>query len=253
LQFFPKIPKIFQDDKVGFFKIYMDYSVKIEQFEGPLDLLLNLIEEEKLDITKISLAKVTDQYLDYIKSCENISLQNLSSFLSVAAKLILIKSQALLPLLKLDEEEEAEIQDLEKQLSALKVFKEIVPKLSLFFISANSSFAHKGMWGMQPIFCPPESLTANDLKEAFLVSLTAIPELEKLEEKIISDVISLEKKIADIQQMIQNKAIKTFAEIQKNSKDKAEVVVSFLAILELVKQKIIIARQGGVFDDIVFE
>lgn len=231
----------------------MEYSVKIEQFEGPLDLLLNLIEEEKIDITRISLAKVTDQYLDYLKSGENISLQNLSSFLSVASKLILIKSQALLPILQLDEDEEAEIQDLEKQLMALKAFKEVIPKLGLFFETANSSFVHKGMWGMQPTFCPPEGITANDLKEAFLVSLSSIPELEKLEEKIISDVISLEKKITDIQKMIKTKAIKTFSEIKKNSQDKAEVVVSFLAILELVKQRIIVAKQGGVFDDILFE
>ncbi len=231
----------------------MDYSVKIEQFEGPLDLLLNLIEEEKIDITRVSLAKVTDQYLEYIKTYESISLYNLSNFLAVAAKLILIKSQALLPLLQLDEDEEEEIHDLEKQLAALKVIKDSIPKFSDTLENANSSFAHKGMWGMKPHFCPPEGVTAMDLREAFLVSLSSIPELEKLEEKIVSDVVSLERKIIDVQKMIKNKALKSFSEIKKNSKDKAEVVVSFLAVLELVKQRIVIARQEGVFDDIGFE
>ncbi len=231
----------------------MNYSVKIEQFEGPLDLLLSLIEEEKIDITRISLAKVTDQYLDYIKTYESISLYNLSSFLSVAAKLILIKSQALLPLLQLDEDEEEEIHDLEKQLAALKVIKDSIPKFSDALENANSSFAHKGMWGMKPHFCPPEGITATDLREAFLVSLSSIPELEKLEEKIVSDVVSLERKIIDVQKMIKSKALKSFSEIKKNSKDKAEVVVSFLAVLELVKQRIVVARQEGVFDDIGFE
>lgn len=230
----------------------MNYSVKIEQFEGPLDLLLNLIEEEKIDITRISLAKVTDQYLEYIKSYESISLYNLSSFLSIAAKLILIKSQALLPLLQLDEEEEEEIKDLEKQLEALKVIKGIIPKFFETLENSNSSFAHEGMWGMKPHFCPPDGITAMDLREAFLVSLTSIPEFEKLEEKIISDVVSLERKIIDVQKMIKSKALKTFSEIKKNSKDKAEVVVSFLAVLELVKQRIVVARQEGVFDDIEF-
>lgn len=230
----------------------MNYSVKIEQFEGPLDLLLNLIEEEKIDITRISLAKVTDQYLDYIKIYENISLHNLSSFLSVAAKLILIKSQALLPLLQLDEDEEEEIHDLERQLAALKVIKDAIPKFADTLENSNSSFAHKGMWGMKPHFCPPEGITAMDLREAFLVSLSSIPELEKLEEKIVNDVVSLERKIIDVQKMIKNKALKSFSEIKKNSQDKAEVVVSFLAVLELVKQRIVVARQSGVFDDIAF-
>jgi segregation and condensation protein A len=231
----------------------MDYSVKIEEFEGPLDLLLNLIEEEKIDITKISLAKVTDQYLDYVKSYENISLYNLSSFLSVAAKLILIKSQALLPLLQLDEDEEEEIHDLEQQLKALKVIKDIIPKFSAQFETAQSSFAHRGMWGMTPYFCPPEDLTAQDLREAFLVSLSSIPELEKMEEKIISDVVSLERKIIDVQKLIKNRAITSFSQMTKNSTNKAEVVVSFLAILELVKQKIVAVKQKGIYEDITFQ
>ena len=78
----------------------MTYRVKIEQFEGPLDLLLSLIEEQKLDIVKLSLATVADQYLEHIKNNKEIHLENLSDFLSVAAKLILIKSKALLPMLK---------------------------------------------------------------------------------------------------------------------------------------------------------
>ena len=83
----------------------MMYQIKTEQFEGPLDLLLDLIEKEEVDITRVSLAKITDQYLEYINAQEDISLHNLTDFLSVAAKLILIKSHALLPLLQLDEEE----------------------------------------------------------------------------------------------------------------------------------------------------
>ena len=108
----------------------MTYRFKLEKFEGPLDLLLELIEKEELRITELSLAKVADQYLEYIKNNENIHLENLSDFLSVASKLILIKSRALLPVLQFTDEEEGEIQDLARQLEEYKRFKEASQVLS---------------------------------------------------------------------------------------------------------------------------
>jgi segregation and condensation protein A len=229
------------------------YKVKTEQFEGPLDLLLSLIEKEEVDITRISLANITDQYLDYISKREDISLYNLTDFLSVAAKLILVKSHALLPLLQLDEDEEEDLQELERQLSALKVFKDHADKFNDFFQSAKSSYNNKGIWGQESYFCPPENITADDLRNAFLSSLHTIPRMEELEEQIVSDVISLERRIVFIQKSVQQRATIAFSEITVNAKDKSEVVVSFLALLELVKQQIVIARQKGVFDDIVLK
>src|SRR5664280_991792 len=100
-----------------------NYQIKTEQFEGPMDLLLQMTEEQKLDITRVSLAKTAYQYLQYIANTQNITLEHLADFLSVASRLILIKSKALLPMLEFTEEEEEEIKDLEYQLAQYKKFK----------------------------------------------------------------------------------------------------------------------------------
>jgi len=228
----------------------MAYHVKIEQFEGPLDLLLNLIENEKVDITRVSLANITDEYLEYINKREDISLHNLADFLSVAAKLILVKSQALLPLLQLDDEEEEDLEELERQLAALKVFKDKNEAFSQLFEQAQSVYGSKGVWGQDAHFCPPEDISVGDLRDAFLTSLHTIPRMEEIEEKIVSDVISLERRIVQIQRSVQERAVTVFSDITANAKDKSEVVVSFLALLELVKQQIVTAKQSVVFGDI---
>lgn len=106
----------------------MNYRFQLEQFEGPLDLLLGLIEKEKLDITQVSLAEIADQFLAYIDNNENINLEQLSAFLSVATRLILIKSRALLPILTFTEEEEESIQDLEEHLRLYQIFREQAKK-----------------------------------------------------------------------------------------------------------------------------
>ncbi len=226
----------------------MEYRVKTDHFEGPLDLLLSLIEEQKLDITQVALAHVTDAYLDYIKSQQTISLASMTDFLSVAAKLVLIKSRALLPLLQFDDEEEQDIAELERQLSALAALKEHIPDFSLAMSDAQSLYARKSMWGTQVQFIPADNITAQAMREAFEKSLYSIPQLDSIEEKIIADVMSLEQKISHIQLIIKEKAEIAFSEIGTGSRH--DVVVSFLALLELVKQKIVVADQDGIFHDI---
>ncbi|PID52718.1 MAG: hypothetical protein CR972_00380 [Candidatus Moraniibacteriota bacterium] len=231
----------------------MAYQVKTEQFEGPLDLLLDLIEKEEVDITRVSLANITDEYLEYINKQKDISLHNLTDFLSVAAKLILVKSHALLPLLQLEEDEEGDLEELELQLAALKVFKDHSEMFSEFFTTAEAMYGNFGIWGQDVCFCPPENISQEELRKAFLSSLHTIPRIESLEEKIVSDVISLERRIMTIQKSVQERAEMAFSEITSSAKNRSEVVVSFLALLELVKQKIIIARQESIFDDIVLK
>lgn len=228
----------------------MTYHIKLEQFEGPLDLLLQLTQEEKLDITRVSLAKIADQYLGYISQAESISLENLSEFLSVAAKLILIKSKALLPLLEFTEEEEEEIKDLEYQLAEYKKFKEIALKINELTEKRTISLSREGFLGRQAIFYPPENITANDLKAAFEKLLGDIPLLEKLEQELIREVLTLEDKIIHLQDTLRERVTTSFSELVANTEDKVEIVISFLAMLELVKQRIIHVEQGELFSEI---
>ena len=228
----------------------MTYQIKLEQFEGPLDLLLSLIEEEKLDITKLSLAGVADQYLEYIKNNKNIKLESLADFLLVASKLILIKSKALLPLLQFSEEEEAEIKDLSKQLEEYKKFKDVSVKIAALADRKNFSFTREVFEGVGPLFYPPENINVFDLKKYFQLVLAEIPVIEKLEEEFVKEIMTLEEKINDLQKMIKEKVEISFSELTVDAKEKVDIIVSFLAILEMVKQKVIDVQQNEIFREI---
>jgi len=228
----------------------MVYQVKLEKFEGPLDLLLNLIEEQKLDVTQVSLAKVADQYLEYLKKKDDITLENLADFLSVASKLILIKSKALLPLLEFSDEDEQDVKDLEQKLLEYKKFKDASKKLKNISERERTCFSRDSFLEITPIFYPPENVNAYDLKKTFAFILNQIPLIEKLEQEMIREVITLEEKINHLQGVIKEKMEASFSEIASSAKDKIEVIISFLAMLELVKQRIIEVEQGEIFQEI---
>jgi segregation and condensation protein A len=228
----------------------MVYNVRLEQFEGPLHLLLSLIEKEKLDITKVSLAKVADQYLEYLRTKKSISLDNLASFLAIAARLILIKSRALLPILEFSDEEEESMDDLEWRLKEYKRFREAAAKLGAQFEKKHKAFGRKSFLGMQAIFYPPSELTALELRAHFADVLGEIPVFEKLEEREMRAIIKLEDKILYLQKMLVKKVESSFFELTGAAADRAEVIVSFLALLEMVKQRFIFVEQTDFFSDI---
>lgn len=228
----------------------MPYHIKLEQFEGPLELLLQLTEDQKLDITRLSLAKVADQYLEYISSRENVSLENLAQFLSVAAKLILIKSKALLPLLEFTEEEEEEIKDLELQLAEYKKFKDIAKVLGAMMTPGQIAYSRESFSGLQEVFYPPEKVGQKELEMTFRKFLsTSLPE-EKLEEEMVDEILTLEEKIHTLQETLKGRASMSFSQFVAGASDKIEVVVSFLAMLEMVKQRIIHVQQEELFSEI---
>ena len=228
----------------------MPYNVRLEKFEGPMDLLLELIEKEELKIAELSLAKVADQYLEYIKNNENIHLGNLADFLSVAAKLILIKSRLLLPVLKFTDEEEGEIRDLAKQLEEYRKFKEAAQKLGRIASLGRIAYSREGYAGVASFFYPPENFNVFDLKKHFQAVLQEIPIIEKLGEEYVREVMTLEQKINDLQGMLRKKVETCFSEVASCAKDKIEIIVSFLAMLEMVKQKIINVEQEELFKEI---
>lgn len=228
----------------------MVYHAKLEKFEGPLDLLLELIEGQKMDITEVSLAKVADQYLDYISQKERITLESLADFLTVASKLILIKSKALLPTLEFSEEEEKEIKDLEKQLAEFKKFKDISVHIGKMSESKRVSFSREKFVSVKTFFYPPENINVFDLKKYFVKVLSEIPTFEKLEEEMVREVITLEERIGHLHNFIKDKIETSFSELVLNAEDKVDVIVSFLAMLEMVKQRIIHVDQGELFSEI---
>ncbi len=228
----------------------MAYQFHLEMFEGPLDLLLTLIEKEKMDITQVSLAQVADQYLAYIRDEEHLSLENLSAFLTIAARLILIKSRALLPILTFSDEEEEAMEDLEYHLKAYRLFREASQGLGNFFRTRQIAHKRESFLGTHVDFYPPKGLTKEILRQHFVDVLGDIPVFEVLPEKEIALVITLEEKISHLQTTLGARVESSFREIIENAENRVEVIVSFLAMLELIKQRFISVEQEKYFSDI---
>jgi segregation and condensation protein A len=229
----------------------MPYHVRTSQFEGPLELLLNLIEGRKLDITQVSLAEVADQYLERLASDrESISLSNLSEFLVIAARLILIKSKMLLPVLQFTDDEEESMEDLELRLIEYKRFKDIAETMGKMLSSDRHAFPREKFLGAPETFSPPKGLSTEILRRHFVSVLGDIPEKEILVEEIIEEVLSLEERISTLQASLRQRAEYGFRELIANSESRMDVIVSFLAVLELVKQRYVVVRQSDAFGDI---
>lgn len=228
-------------------------AVKVEQFEGPLDVLLELIETEKLDITAVSLATVTDQYLECIAQLsDHIRASELADFLVVAAKLIYIKSKLLLPYLT--KEDEAEIEDLKNQLKiyqeyhrAAKQLQEILAQNRVAYLRPFSFERDKQM------FLPPKKVKQDTLREAF-VALLRQTEIEKPPVRITFDPgITIQEKMALFKEMAQQRTSLSFLRALANARSRTEIIVSFLAVLELVKQRWIEVAQPELFGDIIIK
>jgi segregation and condensation protein A len=224
------------------------YKVKLEKFEGPLDLLLQLIEAEDLDINQIALARVADDFVAYANAQTGIPLEELSDFLLVASKLLYIKSKSLLPYLIWDEEEEEAV-GLEEQLKLYRAFLEASKKLE-GLIKEKKFFHCRERISVPPGFYPPANLTQERMRDFFAAVLNAIEPFIKIEKKVREQVVSIRQKIDDLKVRIAQKAKMGFREFVQSAKNKTEVIVSFLALLEMVKQRIIFVEQKDLFSDI---
>jgi segregation and condensation protein A len=226
------------------------FNVQLEKFEGPLDLLLKLIEEQKLDITRLNIAKVADDYLEYIRGNESIDLENLAEFVSIASRIILIKSQSILPTIEITPDEEKEIVDLEERLKEYRLFRAASEKIGEMLGKKRFLFSRGYLLGVSAVFSPPKSLNVFDLKKTFSAVISGIILPEKLPEESVRRIITLEEKIDELKDSLQKRVETSFRELSGFSKDKIEVIVAFLAMLEMVKQRIIEVEQTDIFEDI---
>jgi segregation and condensation protein A len=228
------------------------YKVKVGEFEGPLDLLLDLIEKRKLHINDVSLSQVTDDYIGYVKALQEYSIPGIAHFVLVASTLLLIKSRSLLPNLSLSSEEEADIQDLEERLRQYQRIKDLSRHVKAAF-GKNIIFGRGEMKMTMPVFSPEESITKNSLLQSLRIVIESIPIKEFIPKAIVKKVISLEDMIGKLVDRVQGSLKLSFKEFSKGSAEKVEVIVGFLAMLELVKQGTIDVVQENMFDDIHME
>ncbi len=228
-------------------------AIKLEQFSGPLDLLLKLIEKEELDITEISLAKITDQYIDYIQNSSRIKPAEMADFLVLAARLLLIKSRALFPYLMLGDENEEE-PDLEKQLKIYQEFAQAAEKISRLIAQKRFMFprvfSRTSFASLEKKFFPPAGLNARQLQQTMQEIIARCQPAPDLAEQIIDSRVSLEDKISQIQAEIKKRLSFSFSRLLSQAQDRVEIIVSFLALLELIKQRAIVVEQTNLFGEI---
>jgi segregation and condensation protein A len=230
------------------------YTVNTPVYEGPLDLLLQLIERAELDVTAIALATVTDQYLTYIRQLTDARADEISAFLVIAAKLIQIKSEALLPrppVREVGEEDPGEA--LARQLRIYKRFKE----LSTLLEERDAQGLHTYL-RLAP---PPKVEGRVDLSDITLADLLEAAQgiyLQEQEKQALGTVISAPKvtireKIAYIAETLGKSESSSFRKLVGEAKSRLEIVVTFLALLELVKRYRVAAKQEALFGDIQIE
>lgn len=226
--------------------------IKLEQFEGPLDLLLTLIEEQKLDITQVSLATVTEQFLQYVSTARGIHPEELADFLVVAAKLLLIKSRTLLPSLHVEEDED----DLEKQLKMYKLYYDASQRIQTMLGQRAYSFARASILRVETrerTFRPPENVGGEVLSGLFRAIVKRLEPFVMVTEDVIIRTINIRQKIDAIRERIMTEAKLNFEQLLHSATDRTDIIVTFLALLELVKQRSVAVVQDSAFSSITVE
>ena len=227
-----------------------------DKFQGPLGLLLKLIESEQMDITEIALAAIADQYVAYVEQAENIDPEEIADFLVIAARLLYIKSKALLPYLQTEAEEE-EAGDLERQLRMYKKFIEASLKVSalinrerLMFAPVFNKGGRRGL-DIQPTFAPPKKISAVDLAMVWQQILNRLQKKEKkLEETKLEPKISLDERISHIRCLLAEQLSLSFQRLLEKAESRVDIIVNILAILELAKQRELTFEQEELFSEI---
>ncbi|UYN89616.1 MAG: segregation/condensation protein A [Anaerolineales bacterium] len=227
------------------------YTVDTPVYQGPLDLLLQLIERAELDITKLALAQVTDQFLGYMRTLQELKAERVSEFLVVAARLMQIKSEALLPrpvVRQPDEEDPGEA--LVQQLLLYKRFKELASLLTLRQDDAMRSYLRMASPPKVEGRLDLSGMTAEDVYRAAMKVYAKADARAPLRTVVAAPRVTIREKIKAIAEAMRHKTVTTFRELVAKTPDRLHVVVTFLAMLELVRRYRIAAKQDELFQEI---
>ncbi|MBI5401123.1 MAG: segregation/condensation protein A [Candidatus Yonathbacteria bacterium] len=230
-----------------------DYQIKTDIFEGPLELLLDLVEKRKLFVNDISLAQVADDYIAHLKQFEKMPVDFVSNFLIVASTLLLIKSKSLLPTLDLTADETQDITELENRLKEYQRMRELSVHVKQMF-GAHVSFPKTQTRMRTVVFTPSAEIKKKGIFSALHDVVACFPKKVALPKLVVKKVISLEDMMVRLTERITSNFKMSFREFAGVGKEeKVNVIVSFLAMLELVKQGMIAVSQNKHGEDIHME
>ena len=226
----------------------MSAEFKLQQFNGPLDLLLSLIDDKELNISELALSEVTEQFLGHLESIENKKPEELADFLVVATRLLFIKSNRLLPQFAVVEEEDGP--RLEDQLRVYRAFVKASKKLNKQWLDNKRSIFRSEPARLPTEFIPPDNFSNDNLRLSFDNLLKKIQPPKPLPRTQIDKTISVKETIDRIRQILKKNKNTSFSSVLQGSKNRTEVIFGFLALLELVKGGTVALKQGGNFEDI---
>ena len=227
-------------------------EIKLEKFQGPLDLLLQLVDEEQMEITEISLSAITEQYWDYLSKMEEENLsqkeaEEMADFLVVAAKLVYLKSKHLLPYLYTEEDEGT---NLSEQLKMYKRFIDASRQVEELWLAQKISYGREEPAIKTEEFILPSNANGTDLHKSFLDLMRRLKPVNPLPQAKIDRNISVREIVEHFKETLQKMKSFRFGDVLKNAQSRTEVIVSFLAILDLVRAGSAYIKQDGAFSDL---
>lgn len=229
------------------------FPIKTDSFEGPLELLIELVEKRKFLINNISIAAVTDEYLARVSAMQEQSLPNTAQFISLAATLLLIKSKSLLPVLDLTDEESASIEELEERLRLYQIYRQVATILKEDF-GKQQMYEPEFVPPRATVFLPDSYCNSEALASAMEGVIVGLPKEQPTKQIAkVRPVISLEEMMNNLRVRIEKQLHTSFFDINRQEPERKVVIVGFLAILELFKQGNVIITQVEKFEDIKME
>ncbi len=225
-----------------------NFAIKTDSYEGPLELVLDLIEQRKLLVNELALTTITDEFIKHVRAQDVFPVEETTNFIQIAATLLLIKSKSLIPDLSLTDEEQEDVDDLKRRLEAYEKVREAAREMSRIF--GKSVMVPRGERSPEVTFAPSRDLSAQALADALARILAAREEVEQLPEARVKPMVTIEEMMDQLAERVQTAMTLSFKEFAGSAKEKIEVIVSFLALLELVKQGAVAAEQYGAYGDI---
>lgn len=224
--------------------LMIQFETKQEAFTGPLGLLLELLDKHELEIKDVNLAQVTDEYLEHLEK-ETVLPEEMADFLVIASRLIYLKSRELLPYVRIDEEDE-KVDELEDQLRIYRLFSEAADRLEVQFLKPEKSYLRpytKTIIETEQGFYPAENISLVNLHQAFRSILKRLEPFFALQAVSMQRVKSVEQRLDELKNALTTRARMSFKDVVAGAKSRVEVVVSFLALLELMRRQIVRVKQ----------
>ncbi len=224
------------------------FHIQTESYHGPFELALELIEARKLLVNELALAQITDDFIAHVRAQETFPVEETANFIQIAATMLLIKSISLIPDLSLTEEEKEDVDDLTRRLAAYEKVREAARALGRVF--DLTPLLPPGERAPEVLFAPSRDLSVAALEAALTRVLAARAEAEELPEARVRSTVSIEEMMDRLATRVQRALSLSFRDFAGPATEKIEVIVSFLALLELVKQGTVAAEQGDRHGDI---